>query len=130
VTRGAVRVVALALLAALGACAAVHRGRHLVLRWPAVVVPAGVTDVRYEVAVWALDREVPTTKLLHRQGVSGNALRVDADGWPAELCWSVRAHWREGGRPRQSRWLAANGEPVVAAELPSRELRREERAGP
>jgi hypothetical protein len=120
---GIARTLLCALLALGSSCHALRRGEHLVLEWPRAVAPAGATDVRYEVAVWAREGEVPTQRLVHRDGVTGNALRVDASGWPRDICWSVRAHWLENGRRRCSRWLAADGGSVTAALVPSRELR-------
>ena len=114
----------LCLLVVLGSsCQALRRGEHLLLEWPRALVPAGATGVRYEVAVWAREGDVPTERLLHRDGVTGNALRVDATGWPRDICWSVRAHWLDDGRRRCSRWLAADGEAVTEAVVPSRQLR-------
>jgi hypothetical protein len=91
------------------ACASLTGGPLRVLRWPDAVVPPGATEVRYELAVWARDGGVPTERLLHRRGVVGTALRVDATGWPADICFSVRVHWVERGERRQSAWLAAVG---------------------
>lgn len=104
----------------LAACAAGPRGKQVDLRWPRAVPPVGTTDLHYEVMVWARERGVPTTLLRHERHVRGTSLTLATAGLPEEVCWSVRAHWLDGGKPRQSRWLAAGGAPVSTAEVPSR----------
>lgn len=104
----------------LAACAAAPRGNEVVLRWPAAVPPAGATDLHYEVMVWARERKVPTSVVRHERRVLGTSLVLPRRGLPEDGCWSVRAHWLEDGKPRQSRWLAAGGVPVTTAEVPSR----------
>lgn len=104
----------------LAACASASRGNQVELRWPAAVPPAGATDLHYEVMVWARERNVPTTLIRHERRVLGTCLVLRRLGLPEDGCWSVRAHWLEDGKPRQSRWLAAGGVPVSTAEVPSR----------
>lgn len=104
----------------LAACAAAPRGNEVELRWPAAVPPAGASDLHYEVMVWARERTVPTMLVRHERRLSDTRLVLSTGGLPEDACWSVRAHWLEGGKPRQSRWLAAGGVPVSTAEVPSR----------
>ncbi len=118
----AARLSVLAATVLLASCQGLGGNPRVMLEWPEAVLPAGASDLHYEVAVWARDGDVPTQRLLHRERVTGHALRVDSAGWPPDICWSVRARWLENGRLRKSRWLAANGEPVTTALVPSREL--------
>lgn len=106
-------------LLCLTSCAA-PRGNRIELRWPAAVPPAGATDLHYEVKVWARERDMPTTLLQHERRLQDTKLVLATRGLPKNACWSVRARWLEGGRPRQSRWLADGGVPVSTAEVPSR----------
>ncbi len=90
------------------------------LTWPAALVPGGATEVTYEVCVWGLEREVPTEVVFQRSGLRQLHCVVDRAALPKECRWSVRAHWRQDGRARQSRWLGKNGVGVSAAALPCR----------
>lgn len=101
------------------ACKGAERERKVELRWPAAEVPAAAFDLRYEVVVWRCAGGVAASELVRRERDTKTQLLVDTAGWPAEVCWSVRAHWSENGRVRCSRWLAAGQRPVQDACFPS-----------
>jgi hypothetical protein len=97
---------------------ATPRGADSRLQWPAARVPADATDLRYEVAVWECADGVPI-RPLHTRFVAACSLEIPALESSREVRWSVRAHWRQAGQLRLSRWLAKGQEPVTTARLPA-----------